>query len=279
MMICYYGIVWIFCNVLSSVANVVLIPADSSSFNITTSENTVDDSYHMAIIKGAAPFFRVVVKDNECHLQPLSSFSHKNKCIYAVNGGPFSSYIHGHCAGIVISDGKRIALKDEKKHTNQTKFKTKNGRTLLSFGLTYSNAWIIGTISMEQTSNVKELITGLNEEWLVFNSKSILPFTNNTHRAPRTAIGVKTSGELVILQVDGCEHCFTRKRSRRGATLMEIADALISEGVAYAINLDGGGSSSSFENDHLISVPTCLDYVDVKCERPIASAICIGVHS
>jgi exopolysaccharide biosynthesis protein len=60
---------------------------------------------------------------------------------------------------------------------------------------------------------------------------------------------------------------------------MEIADALISEGVAYAINLDGGGSSSSFENDHLISVPTCLDYVDVKCERPIASAICIGVHS
>lgn len=278
-MIWYYAIVWIFCNVLSSVAHVVLIPTDSSSFNITTSENAVDDSYHMAIIKGAASFFRVIVKDHECHLQPLSSFSHKNKCIYAVNGGPFSSYIYGHCVGIVISDGKRIAFKDEKKHTNQTNIKTKNDRTLLSFGLTYSNEWIIGAIPMELTSNVQELITGLNEEWLVFNSTWILPFANNTHRAPRTAIGVKTNGELVILQVDGCEHCFTRKRSKRGATLMEIADALISEGVVYAINLDGGGSSSTVENDHLISVPTCLDYVDVKCERPIASAICLGVQS
>jgi exopolysaccharide biosynthesis protein len=277
-----HNIIWLISLLVLSVDPAVLIPADSSSFEITVPEHAKEDTYHLAIIKGAAPSFRVLVKDHECHLQKLTSFSIKNKCIYAVNGGPFSSYIKGGCVGLVISDGKRITNnndKNAKKHITHFDENNVSDGMLLSFGLTYSNEWIIGRIPVELIPNVKELVTGLDENWLVFNSTSIVPNDNNTHRAPRTAIGVKRSGELVILQVDGCEHCFAWQSNKRGATLSEIANALLSEGAHYAINLDGGGSSSSVQNDHLISVPTCLDYVDVKCERPIASAICVGVHS
>lgn len=271
-------IIWVLSLVVSSVATVVIIPADSSFFNITTPDHAVEDSYHMAIIKGAASSFRVIVKDQDCHLQTLTSLSKKNKCIYGVNGGPFTSYIKGGCVELVISDGKRINYKTKEKHAIRTAVKSSSGN-LLAFGLTYSNEWIIGEISVEMIPNIKELITGLDEDWLVFNSTYMVPNDDNSHRAPRTSIGLKKNGELVILQVDGCEHCFTRQIDKRGATLIEIANTLISEGVVYAINLDGGGSSSSVKNGHLISNPTCLDYVDIKCERPIASAICLGLQS
>lgn len=276
-----YSIIWLISLLFLSVDPAVLIPADSSSFEITVPEHAIEGTYHLAIIKGAAPSFRVLVTDHVCHLQTLTSFSIKNKCIYAVNGGPFSSYVKGGCVGLVISDGKRITNNDKnaKNHRTHSNGKNMSDGMLLSFGLTYSNEWIIGEIPVEMIPNVKELVTGLDENWLVFNSTSTVPHDNNAHRAPRTAVGVKRSGELVILQVDGCEHCFAWQRSKRGATLSEIANVLLSEGAHYAINLDGGGSSSSVQNDHLISNPTCLDYVDVKCERPIASSICFGVHS
>jgi hypothetical protein len=54
---------------------------------------------------------------------------------------------------------------------------------------------------------------------------------------PRTAVGVKADGTVVLQVMDG------RTSASRGATLAELAADLISQGCVTAVNMDGGGSS------------------------------------
>ena len=68
---------------------------------------------------------------------------------------------------------------------------------------------------------------------------------------------------------------------KRGLTLHELGQRLIDKvGLVHAINLDGGSSSVLVQNDHgtirIVNHPTCLDYVALKCERPVATVFCLG---
>ncbi len=56
--------------------------------------------------------------------------------------------------------------------------------------------------------------------------------------APRSAFGVKEDGTLVFYAVDG------RQDSSVGMTQLALAQHLLDEGCYYAVNLDGGGSTS-----------------------------------
>lgn len=57
-------------------------------------------------------------------------------------------------------------------------------------------------------------------------------------RHPRTAIGVKPDGSVVALVIDGRSSAYSA-----GATMGELAARLVEMGCAFAVNLDGGGSS------------------------------------
>ena len=57
---------------------------------------------------------------------------------------------------------------------------------------------------------------------------------------PRTAVGLdKNSRQLIIVVVDGRQAGYSE-----GATLVELADLLLEKGAFYAMNMDGGGSST-----------------------------------
>ena len=58
-------------------------------------------------------------------------------------------------------------------------------------------------------------------------------------RNPRTAVGYTTTGQLVMVVVDGRQSSWSV-----GMTLTEMAQFLQDIGVQYAMNLDGGGSST-----------------------------------
>ncbi len=59
-------------------------------------------------------------------------------------------------------------------------------------------------------------------------------------RHPRTALGLKKDGTVVILVADG------RRGTALGFTGPEMSEILLSEGVVNAINLDGGGSTTLY---------------------------------
>ena len=58
-------------------------------------------------------------------------------------------------------------------------------------------------------------------------------------RAPRTALGVKADGTLLVYAVDGRQSGYSI-----GATLTQVAERMIELGCVTALSLDGGGSTA-----------------------------------
>lgn len=74
------------------------------------------------------------------------------------------------------------------------------------------------------------------DEWRSFAAFSD---AHATGRQPRTAIARTRGGEVLLVTVDG-----RRPGWSVGATLRDLADALLQLGVTDAVNLDGGGSTT-----------------------------------
>ena len=69
-------------------------------------------------------------------------------------------------------------------------------------------------------------------------------------RAPRTGIGIKADGTIILLVVDG------RQTGSVGMTLAEFAGYFQKLGAVQALNFDGGGSSSMVLNGRLVNRPS-----------------------
>ena len=83
-------------------------------------------------------------------------------------------------------------------------------------------------------------------------------------------MGIDAEGMLLFLIVDGAE------LRDRGMTITELGDAFVDLGAVYALNLDGGGSTTAWVNgEGFIDRPTCTDYIFPECARDVASAICV----
>ncbi len=84
---------------------------------------------------------------------------------------------------------------------------------------------------------------------------------------PRTAIGIKEDGRVVLIVVDGRQPGYSN-----GLTGEELADYLISIGVKNAAMLDGGATSQMFVGGSLQNRPS---YKGI--ERPVAGAFIVKV--
>jgi exopolysaccharide biosynthesis protein len=65
------------------------------------------------------------------------------------------------------------------------------------------------------------------------------------------------------------------RNHNRGLALEELGQLLVELGASYAINMDGGGSSTMVYDLQVISRPTCLD-IPLVCQRPVATVMCIS---
>ena len=68
--------------------------------------------------------------------------------------------------------------------------------------------------------------------------------------APRTAIGQRENGEVLLLVIDG------RSLKSLGATLKDVQDILLYYGAVNAANLDGGSSTTMYFNGKVINNPS-----------------------
>ena len=82
-------------------------------------------------------------------------------------------------------------------------------------------------------------------------------------RAPRTAVGIKADGKVILLVVDG------RQSHSIGATLAETAQLLQKFGAVNGFNLDGGGSSEMVLQGQIMNSPSDGG------ERSVGSAIIV----
>ena len=90
----------------------------------------------------------------------------------------------------------------------------------------------------------------------------------NTARHPRTAVGRRADGTVVLVVADG------RNELAAGLTMAELQQVMAALGCRDAINLDGGGSSTMVFNGSLINNPTTSGR-SIK-ERSVSDIVYIG---
>jgi hypothetical protein len=195
-------------------------------------------------------------------------------CEYATNGGFFNmgGPVNGsYCIGNLIGpQGNVVQIPTDS---------TGNRRTQL--GITADFRVVTGILDASTVASLgggfTELLTGYG--WLIrkgvvnVNSTVDIPQPANNvsfvmEKAPRTALGVLSSGMMGILEIDGEEDI------QAGPDLFEMAELGVELGFVSLVNIDGGGSAVSVQNGQVISKPTCND-TPVVCERPDASLTCV----
>ena len=72
-------------------------------------------------------------------------------------------------------------------------------------------------------------------------------------RHPRTAVGVRADGTLVLVTVDG-----RQPEESVGMSIPELTDLMLELGCVSAINLDGGGSTTMVIDGHVVNRPSSL---------------------
>jgi N-acetylglucosamine-1-phosphodiester alpha-N-acetylglucosaminidase len=208
-------------------------------------------------------------------------------CSVAMNMGFFdiSNTTHPHCLGGVVSDNVLI------EH---------DATGAVHFGLTSDGNWFIGYVNntflgqhtlaslADRCDSTGVCINDTDSTWFfrslasgqvqlvnkgenyVDASSGVNTFT--TEASGRTAIGVLPGGRLGLVQIDG-------RTGQDGIDLFTLADVMVKLGFKYAINLDGGGSSTTAINGVLASLPSDGCPGDemgfLGCERAVSTIVCL----
>ena len=100
----------------------------------------------------------------------------------------------------------------------------------------------------------------------IFNAGEALTGAQLHGRNPRTAIGQRTDGSIVMLAVDGRQRGWSI-----GITNWDLAQTLVRYGCVTGFALDSGGSTTVAFDGHVLNRPS-----DPQGERPVGEALVIG---
>lgn len=133
-------------------------------------------------------------------------------------------------------------------------------------GLDESNRMIVSnsmTYKTMQSKNITDAVS-FGPTIIVNGYPTIRSGNGGWGIQPRTAIGQKKDGTILMLVIDG------RQADSLGATLKNVQDILLSYGAYNAYNLDGGASSTMVYDDKLINKPS-----DIMGERYVPCAFIV----
>lgn len=174
--------------------------------------------------------------------QMLTTISKNNKAVIATNAGGFYDPNWNSSGGVphgaVIVDGKLVA--------NNSRAVGVGG----IIGFDKNNKLILGRMTAKEA-----LARGIRDAvdfgpFLIVNGKSsFIKGNGGWGEAPRTAIGQRKDGIVLLLVIDG------RQVSSRGADMNDLAEVMQLYGAYNASNLDGGTSSAMTLNHKIITNP------------------------
>lgn len=99
---------------------------------------------------------------------------------------------------------------------------------------------------------------------LIANGEIVLPENYTSGLNPRTAIGQRSDGAVLLLVIDG------RQAISLGATIWDLAEIFLDYGAVNACNLDGGSSSLMWYQGDYIN--NCASVIGI---RPVPSTILV----
>ena len=211
----------------------------------------------LAVVGNPQPHFHAYfppgAASGSCEREWTTRQARAHDCLFATNASPFSFKAHNgtNCLGPLVSDGVVVV-----------------GNTTGSvFGLTRDGFFVLGNLDVPHLSMPFVQLFGAFE-MVVVNGVAVP--SSSPKVAPRTALGVDAGGRLLLFEADGAE------KFHDGLTTAQLGLWLQSLGAVWAINVDGGGSSTvAYPNGKLWSRPTCIDIPWPPCERSVTTIACI----
>ncbi|MDP4093463.1 MAG: phosphodiester glycosidase family protein [Bacillota bacterium] len=121
-------------------------------------------------------------------------------------------------------------------------------------GFNNNNILTLGNYTTQQIKDMKLRCAVSFRPFLVINGKpTIKSGDGGWGIAPRTAIGQKADGTVLLLAIDG------RQLGSLGASLKDVQDIMLEYGALNAANLDGGSSTTLIYNNEVVNSP-CSKY-------------------
>ncbi|XP_005095656.1 N-acetylglucosamine-1-phosphodiester alpha-N-acetylglucosaminidase isoform X2 [Aplysia californica] len=208
--------------------------------------------------------------NNPGHRETVQNSAKQKNCILASNAG-FFNITSDQCLGNIVSD--KFLVQDS------------GGIQNVHFGVTEDGNIFTGYLSELDVllQDFSQLVGGVL--WLVRDGESYVdesakiecPDTETTGTferfisvvSARTAVGHDADGRIHMIQVEG-------KTDELGVNLREFADILIDLGIVNAINLDGGGSTTTVVNSTLRNYPPdkCVNS-SYNCPRAVSTILCV----
>lgn len=239
------------------------------------STNVKATKAHVITLSNPLNHFSVELPEGGCgHKQTVYDNAKERSCVAATNAG-FFVVASGDCIGnVVAGNGTEVYV---------------GCSTTPNFGLTKHGEFLAGYVTCEtiKKHSFRSLVQGAG--WLVKNGASYLHESIKLEKissyfinlkAPRVAIGVDKHGRLLMVQVDGNEP------TKEGFDLYEMTDLMLQLGAVHAINLDGGGSSTTYVDGQVHSRCTDKCAPDTRfnpcpnasigcCQRRVTTIICV----
>lgn len=184
----------------------------------------------------------------------LSGLVTKYDCVGGINGGKYEDEVgmgHGGMPeGIVISEGQLLMGDPD----------TVYG----VYGFTYDNVLVVGNMTASQavSMGIRDAVTF--GPALIVNGKAAGYSGYGSGLNPRTAIGQRADGAVLLLSIEG------RQANSVGASYADLIDVMLDFGAVNAANLDGGMSSSMIYNGEEI-VTNC----QIRTPRRIPTAFLV----
>mgnify|MGYP003584152859 CR=1 FL=1 len=215
--------------------------------------------------KGKAIGFDIGSEAKE--LKTTATFGKENNAIAAING-TFFDIKNGGSVDFIKVNGKVISTNRLEK--NDKRAMHQKAAIVISKGKLNLKKWD-GSEKWEHNLQEEDVmlsgpllaIDGTNEKL------DSVPF--NTLRHPRSAIGIKPNGEVILLTIDG------RHENSAGASLFELTKIMRWLGCTSAINLDGGGSTALWidakEENGVVNYPADNKKWDHEGSRKVADVI------
>lgn len=152
--------------------------------------------------------------------------------LFACNGGYFRMGNGDEPEGILISDGKMLSRGLGVKHHD-------------FFGVYQNGKFAIGEYDLlskisgelAQACGGRGVIVKEGKPFDISYTEGGDAIGTNAH--PRTSVGFRKNGDLIAIVVDGRQNGYSA-----GVNLVDLAQIFIGLNVEYALNLDGGGSST-----------------------------------
>lgn len=182
--------------------------------------------YHLVILKPRA--MEVVATDQNQAWSVVSDFAKKVGAQIAINANFFSKT---ESCGVTAGDGHLWTSVYEGCPMTMAFFR--DGRVVIHQGKVRKDGALSPSVGLVAAVSGRPRLVENSEA-----SAAVEAFAKVRH--PRTALGLKKDGTLVILVADG------RREAALGFTGPEMSEIFLREGVKDAINLDGGGSSTLF---------------------------------